>query len=265
MESFGEALRALRKEAGMRQVDLVEALDNVIARSTLANVEVSRERPSARLWNSLQDTFPQWISTLEPLFPTRTGPEDAFEPSGPFQTIEANYAYTFREHPSPEEIVQVRRVRATRDGAAEYGLKITSERTDFGLDSEPLFGGWIRRDEHHIDEDHSLYLTRFHFDRSLKAGEEHEFALRSWVAQADPGHSALVTFTLPTLYARITLNFLGARQPRSVWHFGPLADAKLVPTDGLGCPEVIPLAPGIYSIQLERPKTSLCYGMGWSW
>lgn len=265
MESFGEALRALRKEAGMRQVDLVAALDRVIARSTLANVEVGRERPSARLWHSLTETFPEWTPRLQPLFPTRGTDNETFELSGPFQIIEANYAYTFREHPSPEEIVQVRRVRATRDGAAEYGLKITSERTDFGLDSEPLFGGWIRQDEHRIDEDRSLYLTRFRFDRTLRAGEEHEFALRSWVAQGDPGRSALVTFTLPTQRARITLNFLGSRRPRCVWHFGPLADPRLAPTDGVGCPEVKPLEPGIYSLHLLHPRPAQCYGMGWAW
>lgn len=265
MESFGEALRTLRKDAGMRQVDLVEALDRVIARSTLANVEVGRERPSARLWSRIRTTFPEWTETLEPLIPPHSPADEVFELSGPFHTIEANYAYTFRDHPSPEEIVQVRRVRATSDGAAEYGLKITSERTDFGLDSEPLFGGWIRRHEHHIDEQRSLYLTRFHFDRPLKTGEEHEFALRSWVAQGDPGRSALVTFTLPTERARITLNFLGGRLPRAVWHFGPLADPMLVPSDGRGCPEVKAMDPGIYSLHLLHPKPSQCYGMGWAW
>lgn len=265
MESFGEALRTLRKDAGMRQVDLVEALGNVIARSTLANVEVGRERPSARLWNKVRCTFPEWTDTLEPLFPSRSRVDETFELSDPFETVEANYAYIFREHPSPEEIVQVRRVRATRDGAAEYGLKITSERTEFGLDSEPLFGGWIHRDEHHIDERRSLYLTRFHFDRPLKTGEEHEFGLRSWVAQGDPGRSALVTFTLPTERARITLNFLGRRLPRSVWSFGPLPDPMLVPAEGLGCSEVKALDHGIYCLNLHNPKPSQCYGMGWAW
>lgn len=50
----------------MRQQDLVDALDRVIARSTLANVEVGRENPSARLWAAINDKLPEWVPQLEP-------------------------------------------------------------------------------------------------------------------------------------------------------------------------------------------------------
>ncbi|MEL4356602.1 MULTISPECIES: helix-turn-helix domain-containing protein [unclassified Luteococcus] len=265
VESFGEALKRRRKDSGMRQVDLVAALEHVIARSTLANVEAGRERPSARLWATLQRCLPEWTEDLARCHPDPTICAQHTVELVPFDVLEATYSYTFREHSSPEEILLTRRIRATVDGVDGYDLQITSDRSAFGLEMEPLFGGWIEHSEHRLGDEASRFLTRFRFDRSLATGEEHEFALRSWVNGADPGCTAQSTFTTPTQQARITLNFWGSRQPSRVWHFGPLDDPPCIPGDGQGCDELEPMARGSYSLRLTRPQLHRIYGIGWSW
>ncbi|MEL4504689.1 helix-turn-helix transcriptional regulator [Luteococcus sp. H138] len=265
METFGEALKRRRKESGMRQVDVVDALDHVIARSTLANVEAGRERPSARFWASLQECLPDWAEALAPCHPDRALAHPMAPDKSSFDVVESTCSYTFREHSSPEEILLTRRVRAIVDGVDGYDLQITSDRSAFGLESEPVFGGWIERSERRLGAENSVYLTRFHFDRTLRAGDEHEFALRSWVSGADPGCSAQITFTSPTRHARLTLNFWGSRRPTAVWRFGPLPDPPLIPPDGNGCERIEPIAPGTYSWRLSSPELMRTYGMGWAW
>lgn len=249
----------------MRQIDLVEALDHVIARSTLANVEGGRERPSARFWASLQRCLPDWAEELALCHPDHVAMPSDGARTATYDVLKATYSYTFREHPSPEEILLTRRIRATESGVDGYDLQITSDRSAFGLDSEALFGGWIEHSEHRMGSDDTRFLTRFHFDRTLQAGDEHEFALRSWIRGGDPGCSAQCTFTTPTSQARITLNFLGSRQPAAVWHFGPVPDPSRVPHRGTGCPRLEALAPGTYSLRLSDPQLHQVYGIGWAW
>lgn len=146
MSDFGRELKRLRMDSGMRQQDLTESLSGVVARSTLASVESGRERPSARLWAALQGVYPQW-SSLGPLYlESRAGRErpgtgaglSTAPLAGPFALEESRITYTWRDHRVPEEIVEVRRVRALRDGADSYVLKLKTDGSETGIDAEVL-------------------------------------------------------------------------------------------------------------------------------
>ena len=250
----------------MRQADLVDALDHVIARSTLANVEVGRENPSPRLWQAICTHLPDWVETLEPVYePTRTVQRELpFELAGPFEIIQATYAYTFRAHRAPEEILQVRRVRATTDGADGYGLKLTNNSGRFDLDTESLWGGWVASHRRDLTHDSSQHLVRFHFDQTLKRGQVHEFATRSWVSHDEPADRVSLGFTRPTGEVTLALNFTGPR-PQQVRRFGPLDDIEQSPDEPLGGDEVTPMPNGSCQLHVKRPILGKIYGLAWAW
>lgn len=267
VHAFGSALKQRRVAAGMRQTDLVDALDRVIARSTLANVEVGRGKPSPRLWEAIERCLPEWVDDLEPLYVagrSRPLPETPFELAGPFDILQATYAYTFRDHRAPEEIVQHRRVRATSEGANGYGLQLSNDSGTFDLDAEALWGGWISEHHRHLDEGDSEHLLRFHFDHALRRGQVHDFATRSWVSHDDPADKVLLMFTRPTGEATLALNFSGPR-PRRVWSFGPVDDFDTCPDEPVG-DDLVTLPPsGSASLHVRRPQPGKVYGMAWSW
>ena len=128
MSEFGAALGRLRSEAGLRQQDVSDRLAGNFARSTLANVESGRERPSARLWKALQDAFPEWTEQLAPTFEAGRAPgvpaaaDDSFlaEVGVPFAIEEVSYVYTWRDHRAPEEIIEVRRPLPNRSVTATF-------------------------------------------------------------------------------------------------------------------------------------------------
>lgn len=249
----------------MRQKDLVEALDHVIARSTLANVEVGREKPSARLWQAIVVHLPDWVEPLQPWFESvhRLDKEPPFELSGPYEILQATYSYTFRDHRAPEEIIQVRRVRALADGNDGYGLQLSNNSGSFDLDTESLWGGWVERHSRRFADGENLHLTRFHFDRSLRRGQVHEFATRSWVSHDDPASAVTVQFTRPTSQVLLTLNFLGPR-PSRVWTYGPLADDVDLPDFSVE-KSLAGSTAGTYSMRLSNPVLGQRHGMAWQW
>ncbi|MEL4503547.1 helix-turn-helix transcriptional regulator [Luteococcus sp. H138] len=267
MDGFGQALRRQRQAAGMRQQDLVEALDHVIARSTLANVEVGRENPSARLWRAIEVHLPDWVAPLEPWFAAvhRPAGDPPFEISGNYEILAATYAYTFRDHRAPEEIIQVRQVRSLSDGNDGYGLQLGNQSGNFDLDSEALWGGWIEKHERHQEDGISTLLTRFHFDRSLRRGEVHEFAVRSWVREDEPDTAVTVRFTRPTRNVQLALNFLGPR-PEAVWIFAqhnvgdPRAEGPRHRDD-----IITPLPNGTCTMRIAKPELGRNFGIAWRW
>ncbi|MEL4359135.1 MULTISPECIES: helix-turn-helix transcriptional regulator [unclassified Luteococcus] len=267
MEGFGQALRRQRQAAGMRQQDLVDALDRVIARSTLANVEVGRENPSARFWRAIQTHLPDWVAPLEPWFAAVHSPdgEPPFELSGNYEILKATYAYTFRDHRAPEEMIQVRHVRSLSDGNNGYGLQLGNASGNFDLDSEALWGGWIQQRQRHQEDGINTLLTRFHFDRVLRQGEEHEFAIRSWVREDDPETAATVRFTRPTREVYLSLNFLGPH-PKQAWTFtkehreDPTPEAPARPSDLLH-----PTPTGTFAMRIQDPELGRDFGIAWRW
>jgi hypothetical protein len=286
MTDFGSILRRLRFAKNWRQQDLVEALDGRIARSTIANIEAGRQPPTPRLWALLEEHVPHWKGALEPSYmdarrcsPTSashrhgvladSSPAQPGRPTlaGPFVIESLQLVYVFRHSRSPEEILEIRRVRATRAGADGYGLKfIQTKHEGFRADEEPLWGGHLANVEHHDVSGKTLYVRRMNFDRTLRKGQVHEFAVRSWIERdPQPDTSVSVNFTIPCKSLAIHLNFHGPQAPTDCWGFGPIADEALTPTDpGRGA--ALPITPGgTVSRYLTGMEPGAEYGIAWRW
>lgn len=267
---FGAELRRLRTTAGMRQTDLVDTLHGVIARSTLANVESGRELPSPRLWSAIQGDLPRWVEPLHAHYESARRPQPSVDNplatlAGPFSLVEARYVYTFREHHAPEEIIEVRQVRALKDGADGYVLRMDTDGPGSELDLETLWGGTIEQSVVTHDPAQTVFLHRLVFDRPLRKGETHSFALRSWITQEDkPPTWVDIRYTIPIGAASIHLNFLGPA-PHRVWRFGPLAGAIMATGPELAHGQEIRLHRGAATARFPRPDLNAEYGIAWAW
>lgn len=287
MDEFGRTLKKLRTEAGWRQQDLVDALSGEFARSTLANIESARERPTPRLFELLSIHLPTWAALLEgPYLDARAeGPRkprrrstsvrpagapdlETWQSGGPFRIESLQFVYTFRHSHSPEEIVEVRRVRATRSGVDSYGLSFTAtDHTGFEVEEEALYGGQLVATHSRPTDHHVHYYRRFQFGRSLRRGQVHEFAVRAWVARDDdPDTEISFSVTLPTERVAIHANFLGPDRPRNVWQYGPMAAEDLAPksADDGGTPLRISDG-GNVSAYFTKPIAGGHHGIAWIW
>jgi transcriptional regulator with XRE-family HTH domain len=274
MAEFGQQLRQLRLESGYRQSDLVDKLDKVIARSTLASVESGREHPSARLWAALERELPVWAETLRPAYTAAVdarneniGGSPFTTLAGPFALVEARYVYVFREHPAPEEIIEVRRVRALRDGADAYVLRLDSDGATSDFDAEVMWGGQLTNSVSMHHDGNTTVLHRLEFDRKLRKGDIYSFALRSWVAgEDDPPKCIGLSYTIPISEASLHLNFFGP-VPSTIWRFGPVVDSALGEDPKSEWARRGRLEPrrGAVSAYFENPRLNTEYGVAWVW
>ncbi len=285
MTSFGVTLRRLRTERQWRQQDLIDALDGRLGRSTLANIETGRERPTARLWTLLEEAVPEWVSDLEepyraeratrvsrqtePNQVARVGPTVSPTPllAGPFVIESLQLIYNFHHSHSPEEVIEIRRVRATAGGASGFGLKFEKTNQEgFRVEEEALWGGEVARAEHIDANGQTFYLRRFDFLRTLRRGQVHEFAVRSWIERdPEPSTNISVQFSVPCRELSIHLNFRGPQTPQACWAYGPMADEALAPIrpqDG----EPINMSPGGTASKHFSPVDPANeYGIAWRW
>lgn len=282
MSDFGTCLRTLRLARGWRQQDLVEALEGGIARSTLANVESGREPPTPRLWLLLETHLPDWTPSLTECYraareavdrsrrdahPSGESPGGGHVLGGPFVVEQFQLALVFRHSRSPEEVIEVRRVRATRSGADAYGLKFERVHQEgFRAETEALWGGSLESDEVVDVDGRTLHLRRVRFSRTLRRGQTHEFALRSWVQQdPEPGTYVNVAFPIPASAVALHLNFLGPEKPHECWHYGPLADEALLPEQAPLDTLLTPSPGGTVSHHLTGLEPGASYGIAWRW
>ena len=274
--SFGDQLRELRRSHGLTQQGLAQEMGQSIARSTLANVEVGREAPSPRLWSLLLARFPDEAPALTGAYETarsevggtrrqRAANDD--EPvtlGGPFALERLTLAYTFRESRSPEEVIEVRRLRALARGARHFGLRYESTRAgEFETTSEVLWGGRVTTVP---DPDApSSVLRRVTFDRPLRRGERHEFGMRTWIERdPEPAREVTFCFTVPAQQVVVQLNFLGRVHPRSVSRAGPAdSDDEIVRAAHEGAP--VPLLGRSASATFQQPELKRLYGVAWDW
>ena len=184
---------------------------------------------------------------------------------GPCSVEHIRYVYVFRESRSPEEVIEVRRVRSLRNGVDGFGLKFTNRESDaFHSDAEPLWGGAITDQQRMTAERRTVYVSRFTFPRPLARGESHDFAVRSWVTRDPaPSNQVLVELTGPTRLVSIQLNFSAAR-PRVVYRMSPSPDEFARPQDATRTP-VGPVVDGVWSIDFDRPSPGYHYGVEWVW
>jgi transcriptional regulator with XRE-family HTH domain len=283
-QTFGELLRQLRQRHGLRQTDLVARLPGRFSRSTVANVESGREAPSPRLWDAVQQTFPDDVPTLEQSYVAArrrvaTGHEGAvsrrsdrweseYPLGGPLVIERRDVAAVFRESRAPEEMLQVIDIRARQDGVSSFVMKMwATQQEGFRTTPEVLWGGEVV-DAEHVDRDGRTFLMReISFGRALQRGERHTFAVRSWVERMPtPETGIVVSPTHPTGVVAVHLAFLGG-QPAAVWAYGPVADDSLSPTSASD-PGAIPTefhGSGRHSVVFERPEPGESYGVEWSW
>jgi DNA-binding XRE family transcriptional regulator len=253
----------------MRQADLAGALG--MGRSTLANVERGAERPSERLWWAIKDHLPHWTADLEDLYAAARSPRTpAPVPTvpmegGPFEIVSVSHAYLFKESLGPEEVIEVRRVRATEAGATAFGLRLDHADGGLQLAQEVLWGGAIES-THHLDGGgRSTRWTRVVFGRSLRVGQVHEFAVRTRIEHdPEPRTEISLVLSLPAREASVHVSFQGSRQPSAVWAYGPAPSDAPTPISPTG-QRRLKLTGGTASHVVRRPEPGHRYGMAWDW
>lgn len=258
----GALLRALRAEDGLRQRDVASRLG--VSRSTLANIEAGREPVSGAMLLKVVSAYPHWRVSIE---------AGEHRPSvvglnASLVIEELTIAYVFLESHSPSEILQIRRVRALRSGISHYalGLRRTDQGT-FTLDTQVLWGG--RLNERQADPDQEGRVLRVvEFPRTLRSGEVHEFAMRSWLERDDdPGTEVRLTVTTRTKVARIHLACHGAANIVDAWKFGPIPDPGTdgLPADSPDVEKIDLIASTPVTVTFRVPECGPTYGVGWSW
>lgn len=280
--AFGEALRDARRAAGLTQAELIDRLGRRFARSTLANIETGRERPSERIFAVILDGFPQWESVLarpfersrwqareaEPLPSSVRSPSARNRPvlGGAYQLERLQIVYVFRHSRAPEEILENRRIRALASGGDGFGLRFRAESEGFEIEDEVLWGGRLESSARYDHDGATTYLQRVRFGRTLRRGQVHDFAVRRWVARdPNPDTEALFQLTLPAAEVSLHLKFHGPERPRRILRVGPLADHCLVRDRG-ALDAAVPVDPRVdVSEYFQRPEIGALYGVVWDW
>ncbi|MEP9384612.1 hypothetical protein [Nocardioides sp. KR10-350] len=192
-------------------------------------------------------------------------PVDGFL-GGPFSLERVAYVYLFEESRSPNEIIEIRRVRALRDGASTFGLSLrNTESDDFGLDQQVLWGGSLTTTKGATADGGATHWRRIDFGRTLRAGQSHEFALRTWI-EVDPEPQTEVCFgvTVPAREVSIHLGFHGSPQPSEAWRYGPLPDESAIPKTPSGGRRVKIIGNSV-SATFRNPVSGPIYGLAWRW
>lgn len=272
---FGEVLRTLRQGDDLTQAELAERLG--MARSTLANIERGQHRPTPRLWLAIADREPTWVAHLSDLYDRErdavprtvgringTGLTEPFL-GGPFEIRSIVYNYIFEESRSPNEIIEVRRVKATERGADCFGVLVEREgMPGYRIDQQALWGGELT--DTILEEGGRTSLwRRFQFDRRLRRGQLHEFAMRSWVERdSEPGTVIEFRVTRPTQEVAISLAFHGSLRPRSAWAVGPV-DHNIEGLPPLGAKSLRLMSGGSVTARFKKPDQGQWYGLVWDW
>lgn len=287
MSEFGEALRKLRERHGLTQQALADALReggrDRIARSTIANLETGRQQPSPRLWQLLIEYFPDDVEILRPIYeqardeqeaaaaarePQRRSKQQKVELPADYLIERYDIVYVFRDSRSPEEIIELWRVRARSSGAHDYGVNFGWASEGFDVETEVLFGGEIAGCSVEELPGKTLLLNLIDFGRTLRKGERHSFGVR-YLVQRDPGDHDGGFVPVFTDYdmdeVGVHVNFWGMTKPSVCWAFEGLPDQAMAP----GKPEdgVIVGANkhSMVGVEFRGPVTGTWFGVGWRW
>jgi transcriptional regulator with XRE-family HTH domain len=286
VSEFGEALRELRKRHGfVRQQDLAQSLGGEVARSTIANLEAGRQRPTPRVWALLAAALPaEAVTVLKPLYEqaraeqaasaaerrpakrARGGP--VVEPPPDYVFERYDVMYVLRESRSPEEIIEIRHVRALTKGAHDFGLSFSRDSAGFEVETEVLFGGEIVGLDVQELPGKTMIMQLLDFKLALRKGERHSFGVRYWV-QRDPGEQGQGHVVVQSDYQMeavgVHVNFWGVEKPKLCWAYQGLPDPAMAP----GQPEVDQLLQAnrhsMVRTNLRKPATGTCFGVAWQW
>lgn len=283
---FGEALREVRKRHGFaRQQDLVEALNGQLARSTIANLEAGRQSPTPRVWTLLIAVLPIEASNrLKPLYEQaraaqaaaaaerrparRTRVDPVVDPPPDYVFERYDVVYVLRDSRSPEEIIEIRHVRALTSGAHDFGLSFSRDTAGFEVETEVLFGGEIVGFDIQELPGKTLIMQLLDFGRVLRKGERHSFGVRYWV-QRDPGEHDRGHVLLQSDYRMemvgIHVNFWGMEKPSMCWAFEGLPDAAMAPGQAEQRQRLVWNSHSMVEFNLTHPITGTSFGVAWSW
>lgn len=284
MPEFGEALRAFRLRRGLSQGELVTALDGLISRSTIAGLETGHQGISPRVWDLLSQHFPEDVESLRPSYErARADQETAAaqrqQPPGrprstkveqPADYVFERYdvVYVLRESRSPEEIIELRRLRSLSKGAHDFGLSFGRDAEQFEVETEVLFGGEIVGFDIQELPSKTLIMQLLDFGRTLRKGERHNFGIRYWV-QRDPdpqdnGH-VLIESDYAMEEVGVHVNFWGTENPRLCWAFEGLPDAAMAPGEPSQRVELELNQHSTVSVDFRKPVTGTFFGVAWRW
>lgn len=109
-----------------------------------------------------------------------------------------------------------------------------------------------------------MYQTVVRFDRALRLGQFHDFAVRSWV-ERDPAPDTTILFdlTIPAGQVAIHLAFEDER-PVSASAFGPVDDEDTA-TDPRHQRPLSISAAGTVTAHYRQPQLGPFYGVTWRW
>lgn len=255
---MSDTWRTYRANAGLTQHEVAKRLG--IARSTLANIEAGRERPSPALRERFASAFPGWALS------DSVGDSLTYDETNPgLRITDLSIAYFFTFSLAPNEIIQTRRVRARRAGVYSYVLGFRRHGSaQTASDIEVLWGGALGGEL--MKNGQMLQVVRF--SEPLQRGQVHEFATRMWVTKdEEPGTQIDLRVTQPIARAVLSLNSVGGPHRIShAWKFGPLkegvrpiaadseeADAVAVSDYSLAGATFADLTPGPF------------WGLAWEW
>jgi transcriptional regulator with XRE-family HTH domain len=282
LPDFGGALREARRAAGLTQEQVIERLGRRFARSTLANIETGRERPSERIYAVILDVFPEWEERLAGPFasvrrarvPDQVAPparesvhrRSRFALGGPYQLEQLQIVYVFQHSRAPEEILESRRIRALASGGDGFGLRFRAQSDGLEIADEVLWGGRLDSSARYDEDGHTTYLQRVDFGRTLRRGQVHDFAVRRWVARdPNPDTEALFCLSLPADEVSLHVKFHGPQRPRRIRRVGPLADHCLVRDRGaLESASAVDPRTDV-SEYFTKPEIGALYGVIWDW
>lgn len=253
----GEQLRAARIGQGMTQAEV--AARTGLARSTVANLEAGRHAITGRSLDALVAAFPVLSDDGPPRPP-------GFVSGGPYEILDFSLVYIFGHSRSPGEVIETRTVRALASGADRYGLSIDkSSGPGFRVEQEALFGGEIVHRSVTDSGGTSWNSCTLQFDRRLRRGETHTFAMRSFIDQdPEPDTVVSVCFTIPVHHVLIELRFTGPDEPVLVRRFGPLESCD----SDVHWDAATPIAGGgvgRWIMRQVKPESHRSYGLTWQW
>lgn len=277
---FGDELRALRLSHNrMTQQQLADQLG--YRRAYIATIETGKDPPSDEVLQAASRVFPDAAERLTVAHQTdrrnrrkqaasSKRPPSAADPSqllgGPYVLERFDLIYVFGASRSPEEIIELRSIRALHGGAHDFGLKVEQvDSTKFETDTDVLFGGQLTSDQRLTPKGETLYLRRIDFGRKLRRHQKHHFGLRYWVEHdPEPNDYLIVEMTNATTQVGLHLHFRDQR-PKQIWQYGPLADERLAPGRQRDRTPLFFDRHGNTTASFSTPELGTHFGVGWKW
>lgn len=176
--------------------------------------------------------------------------------------------YVLRESRSPEEIIELRRLRSLSKGAHDFGLSFARDAEQFEVEPEVLFGGEIVGIDIQELPGKTLIMQLLDFGRTLRKGESHNLGVRYWVERdpdpQDNGH-VLIESDYAMEEVGVHVSFWGMEKPSRYWVFEGSPDAAMAPGEPSQGVELELNQHSTLSVEFRKPVTGTYFGVAWRW